>query len=146
MNYIDPQRGMTYEEACIEATTHQGLDPIVDTLRAAGIPHAVDQTGGFCMVVNVPLNEGGTSYLYLVDAAYQYGEPWGAAGEGVAGSRYWMCNDDLSCAGQCEGVDIVDGGEDGIFYGATSFPMCDLVMYVRQHIADNRPCPCGRDS
>jgi hypothetical protein len=41
------------------------LDPITDTLRAAGIPHTVDQTGGFVMLVNVPCVEDGSQHLWL---------------------------------------------------------------------------------
>lgn len=55
----------TYAEACEWHATEQGLDPIAEELRAAGIPHTVDQTGGFCMLVRVPLTEGGDPYLYL---------------------------------------------------------------------------------
>ena len=54
---------MTYAEGCAHAATAQGLDPITEALRAAGIPHRVDQTGGFCMVVRVPLTEADTVYL-----------------------------------------------------------------------------------
>ena len=77
---------MTYADACDAAATQQGLDPITDVLRGAGIPHTVDQTGGFCMCVNVPLVEGGSEYLYLTDAC----GVWTAAEPGdVAICRYW---------------------------------------------------------
>ena len=59
------RRLMDYGAACAHHATAQGLDPITEALRAAGIPHAVDQTGGFCMLVNVPLTEGGDPYLYV---------------------------------------------------------------------------------
>jgi hypothetical protein len=130
---------MNYDEACAAATADQGLQPIIDTLTAAGLPHQVEQTGGFCMVVVIPLDEGQTSFLNIVDAYNYFGEPWSEAGEGFAGSRYWACNGDAMCEGQCEGQDIISGD-----YAMMSAPLCDLMMYVRQHIADPRPCPCDR--
>lgn len=42
---------MNYDATCAAATTRQGLDPVVARLTAEGIDHAVEQTGGFCMVV-----------------------------------------------------------------------------------------------
>jgi len=50
---------LTYEDACKRAATDQGLDPITDALTAQGIEHRVAQTGGFCMVVEVPLGDSG---------------------------------------------------------------------------------------
>lgn len=48
-----------YEAACRNATTNQGLDPIVALLAAEGLPCEVEQTGGFCMVAYVrPTPEG----------------------------------------------------------------------------------------
>ncbi|MBS2531954.1 hypothetical protein KGQ20_04140 [Catenulispora sp. NF23] len=47
-----------YGAACRWAATDQGLDPISSALRAAGIDHDVDQTGGFCMVVHVSTPHG----------------------------------------------------------------------------------------
>lgn len=47
-----------YEAACERAATIQGLDPITAALRATGIPHSVDQTGGMTMLVRVPLVNG----------------------------------------------------------------------------------------
>lgn len=49
---------MSYEEACQRATTDQGLDPVTEALSAAGIPHVVEQTGGFTMVVTVKARNG----------------------------------------------------------------------------------------
>lgn len=103
-----------YTQACEDAATRQGLDPITDALRAAGIPHVVDQTGGFTMCVHVPLDEGDTSYLYLTDDQ-----------GGVLIGRYWNCEDWHS-----EGEDTA--------------PVCaldEVAGIVRAHIADPRPCP-----
>jgi len=56
---------MTYEQACKQAATNQLLDPITDVLSAAGIPHEVEQTGGFVMLVCVPITEDGRQHLWL---------------------------------------------------------------------------------
>ena len=42
-----------YERACAWHAERQGLLPIMDALRHAGIPHTLEQTGGWCMVVAV---------------------------------------------------------------------------------------------
>jgi hypothetical protein len=55
-----------YERRCREATTAQGLDPVVAALTAAGIQHAVEQTGGMTMVLTVPT--GATSFLGVTRA------------------------------------------------------------------------------
>jgi hypothetical protein len=47
----------TYQEMCRDAATAQGLDPITDRLVAEGVPHSVEQTGGFVMVVRIPVAE-----------------------------------------------------------------------------------------
>jgi hypothetical protein len=47
-----------YNAACREATTAQGLDPVVEALEDEGIDYRVDQTGGWTMVVVVPLADG----------------------------------------------------------------------------------------
>ena len=83
---------MTYAEGCAHAATAQGLDPITEALRAAGIPYAVDQTGGFCMCVNVPLREGGSVYLYVTAGS--------AEGLCMVG-MYWECEE---CYGECAEV------------------------------------------
>ena len=74
------RRLMDYGAACDFHATAQGLDPITEALRAAGIPYAVDQTGGFCMLVRVPLTEGGDPYLYVsaseVDGTCVVGMYW----------------------------------------------------------------------
>jgi len=49
---------MDYDAACRDAATRQGLDPITEALGDAGVAHAVEQTGGFCMVVTVPEPDG----------------------------------------------------------------------------------------
>lgn len=45
--------GFDYELRCAEATTDQGLDPVIDTLKAAGLDVRAEQTGGFTMVACV---------------------------------------------------------------------------------------------
>lgn len=47
-----------YDAACRKATTDQGLDPVIEALRAAGIPHELEQSGGYTMVVTVKVSEG----------------------------------------------------------------------------------------
>lgn len=47
-----------YEQACIDAATRQGLDPITAALDEAGVLYAVEQTGGFCMVVTINQPDG----------------------------------------------------------------------------------------
>jgi len=47
-----------YSEACKQATTNQGLDPVVERLTAEKIVHVVEQTGGFTMVLTTRV-EGG---------------------------------------------------------------------------------------
>lgn len=47
-----------YAAACQTAASRQGLDPLTDALKVAGIRYDVEQTGGFCMVVTVR-NESG---------------------------------------------------------------------------------------
>jgi hypothetical protein len=82
----------SYDDACQFHATAQGLDPITEALRAAGIPHAVDQTGGFCMCVNVPLREGGSPFLYVTAGS--------ADGLCMVG-MYWDCEE---CYGECAEV------------------------------------------
>lgn len=45
----------SYDKACENAATGQGLDPMTERLTREGIAHRVDQTGGFCMVIAVPV-------------------------------------------------------------------------------------------
>lgn len=49
---------MNYQDACIDAATRQGLDPLTDELQRTQVPHRVEQTGGFTMVVVVPVRDG----------------------------------------------------------------------------------------
>ena len=58
---------MTYEEACEQAATAQGLDPATEALRAAGMPFTVDQTGGFCMMIRVPFAEEAKRYFGITN-------------------------------------------------------------------------------
>lgn len=46
-----------YRQNCKRAATDQGLDPISARLRVEGIDHTVDQTGGYVMLIRVPLRE-----------------------------------------------------------------------------------------
>lgn len=48
----------SYADACANATSAQGLDPVIDALTLAGVPVEVWQTGGFCMVAAVRDIEG----------------------------------------------------------------------------------------
>ncbi|MGH2684792.1 MAG: hypothetical protein ACRDJP_04920 [Actinomycetota bacterium] len=50
-------RSRTYEDACRDAATAQGLDPIAERLATEGIPYTVEQTGGFVMLIRIPLAE-----------------------------------------------------------------------------------------
>ena len=109
-----------YAARCAHATTSQGLDPIIDVLRAAGIPYTVDQTGGFCMCVRVPLIEGDSQYLYLTLAEGVYTN----AGPGsVAIVRYW---DHDNGENQCW-LDLP--------YLASAVALDDVVGVVRQSLA-----------
>ncbi|GAA2019105.1 hypothetical protein GCM10009839_14340 [Catenulispora yoronensis] len=63
--HIPAEPPITYSEACRRAATAQGLDPICEALREAGIGFGVDQTGGFCMLVNVPT---GHDYYFGITA------------------------------------------------------------------------------
>ena len=51
---------LDYDAACAAAATRQGLDPVTTMLDTNRIGHAVEQTGGFCMVVTIPARNGGT--------------------------------------------------------------------------------------
>jgi hypothetical protein len=66
-----------YEAACREATTNQGLDPVVEALTAMGIPHAVEQTGGFTMAVTVKFHRaiggGDGTFAITCDVTYLLG-------------------------------------------------------------------------
>lgn len=53
-----------YIARCREAATAQGLDPAVEALVAAKVPHSVEQTGGFVMLI--------TSYVF----PREDGSPW----------------------------------------------------------------------
>lgn len=110
---------MSYDEACERAATDQGLDPICDVLRGAGIPHTVDQTGGFTMCVNVPLVEGGTQYLYLT-----------SEDDLVLIGRYWDC-----LPVYCDGCGDIPDSE----YGTVTLDK--VVAYVRAEVARKVPCP-----
>jgi hypothetical protein len=112
-----------YGLMCEQSATDQGLDPITERLRAAGIPHTVDQTGGFTMCVNVPLVEGGSEYLYITDAD----DPFVAIG------RYWDGGVDGCEWGQCW-ADYPDTG--------TGVHIDDMVAHVRSLLsAGHQPCP-----
>lgn len=89
---------MDYAIACAQATTSQGLDPVVQTLTEREITHGIAQTGGFCMVVTVPHDSGiwgvineGEHYL----AAWYSGDAWENSGEEGA-SLFAMTLNDLA--------------------------------------------------
>lgn len=48
---------ISYADACAQAATDQGLDPMIARLTAEGITHEVAQTGGMCMVIEIRLGE-----------------------------------------------------------------------------------------
>jgi hypothetical protein len=62
---------MDYDEQCKAATTDQGLDPVIEALTAAGIPHALEQTGGFTMAVTVEAPSG--TFAVTKDDGYMLG-------------------------------------------------------------------------
>lgn len=53
------------------AARHQGLDPVLATLRDAGIPHTLENTGGMCMAVEIVLSDDSR---ILVTAATERGD------------------------------------------------------------------------
>lgn len=55
----DPEFARKYAESCERAIADQGLRPMIERLRAEGIDHHVEQTGGFTMVITAP-TRGGT--------------------------------------------------------------------------------------
>lgn len=56
-----------YDRACAAATTDQGLDPTVAALTGAGIDHYVWQSGGFTMIVVVPLPDDTAAWITTYD-------------------------------------------------------------------------------
>jgi hypothetical protein len=69
-----------YDDACRNAASAQGLDPIMNRLRRAGIEFTLEQTGGWVMVVYVSLGNGftvgltqdGGCCLCLYDESYEW--------------------------------------------------------------------------
>ena len=62
---------LSYEESCVHAAADQGITPIVDAWRAAGLDAITEQTGGFCMVASI--NEE-FRYLWATPAEIEYSE------------------------------------------------------------------------
>jgi hypothetical protein len=54
----------SYTDACQAAATHQGLDAATQRLTAERITHEVEQTGGFCMVLVIPVGDGHVCVTY----------------------------------------------------------------------------------
>jgi hypothetical protein len=81
---------VSYEDAVRKATTDQGLDPVIAALTAADIDHAVEQTGGFTMVVTVKAPDGTFAITndggYLL--GYYPGDLWEHSYEGRDGATY----------------------------------------------------------
>lgn len=139
---------MTYTEACERAATDQNLDPISEELSRHGIPHYIDQTGGFCMVVRVPLSEDGKHYLYMTDAVDYASGPvgWVAAGE------YWECEDwhgeglqewmgdQLRLPGVV-GIPEENKAAWDALYASAMHPLEDLRAVVTEAATANRKCP-----
>lgn len=71
---------LSYEEAVAQATTDQGLDPVIAALRAEFPNVEAEQTGGFVMVATVRCADGGWVGITESDAdeflvvGYLYGE------------------------------------------------------------------------
>lgn len=63
---------MDYDLACNSAATNQGLDPVIAALSAAGIPHDLEQTGGFVMVITVQAPTGTYAITASETEADQY--------------------------------------------------------------------------
>jgi hypothetical protein len=101
-----------YERRCQAAATAQGLDPLTEALSAAGIEHAVEQTGGFCMVVTVTAR--GCVLAMTQDGAV---EPWLL---GLYTAKQW--------AGE--------GDTDGPFLEATAPTVGHLVERVRTWVEE----------
>jgi hypothetical protein len=64
---------VNYHEACKQATTDQGLDPVVDFLSRADLPVTVDQTGGFCMVAAV-YSKDRSHWVWVTDDGEYFGD------------------------------------------------------------------------
>jgi hypothetical protein len=62
-----------FGDACRNATTEQGLDPVVEALTAAGIGSDVEQTGGLTMVVTVKALYGTFGVTAETDGYYVLG-------------------------------------------------------------------------
>ena len=58
---------MDYAEACKEATTFQGLDPVIAALAKEGVDVVVEQTGGFTMVATVYLTDDHSARLGITE-------------------------------------------------------------------------------
>lgn len=56
----------SYDAACESATTGQGLDPLTALLDEHDVSYWVEQTGGFCMVVMVPISPAGQSNVLCI--------------------------------------------------------------------------------
>jgi hypothetical protein len=122
----DPAFADWYSARVEHATTDQGLRPVLDALSRAGVPHSADQTGGFCMCVNIPLREGGSPYFYAT--ANDLSDPFGSS---VDVGMYWDHADERSW--HSEGVDV-----------AYAVPVDDLAALVRSYVAksdDDLACP-----
>jgi hypothetical protein len=101
---------MNYEEACARAATRQGLDPVIETLTAAGLDADAVNTGGFTMVACV-YRPGTDRYVGIT--AY----------DGVAPDpdTYLVCGyDDAHEMGDADAIILADGN-------ATLAGLADLV-------------------
>jgi hypothetical protein len=67
-----------YEQTCRDTVTRLGLDPIVERLAAEGIGHTVEQTGGFTMVVTVPVKDATMAITHdgTVMVGFHPGNSW----------------------------------------------------------------------
>lgn len=112
---------LTYEEACKQATTDQGLDPVVDFLSRGDFPVTVDQTGGFCMCAAVYTRDR-TAWVWI-STEWEDDEN----GERVYLLGYYR--DDS------EGMELDDGG--GVDYAA--FPLgAEMTRWILDHMEMTR--------
>lgn len=59
----------SYDAACEAAATGQGLDPLTALLDENDVGYWVEQTGGFCMVVMVPISPAGATGVLCITAS-----------------------------------------------------------------------------
>lgn len=117
---------MTCDEKCAEAVADQGLAPVLEALKKAGVPAFAQQTGGWCMVVQVNA-ENPATYVWITQS-----EECGC--EEVEGCDHYILgiyhdgngNECDKCGEECYGHDVDGSGE---YY---SFGASELVGAVKE--------------